>query len=131
MKETRDRSSMTRALVYYARLLGYGERRFPLDIYDIIKGACGENRDLATDIWAAHECLLMLKILGEGETLKCLYAIYIEPFSKHPTREAKKNQISMCVLRFAIKNHLDERTVYRRLRKARTLWQHIRAQGNQ
>jgi hypothetical protein len=75
---------------------------------------------------AAGACLLILDVLGEAETLNAVMDIYIRPFSKRPMRTVKKNEISMRVLRFATENHLDQRTVYRRLRRAREMWRRAR-----
>ena len=126
MKESRSRKSMTRALVYYARLKGTCENKKSLDMCLCIKGACGKNASLARDIWAAHECLILLDVLGKHEILNMLQSIYVEPFMKKPARKPLKNEISMGILRFAHQNHLDERTVYRYLRYARILWHGIR-----
>ena len=61
MKKTLERRSITVAMVQYARLGVYGCGT-PFDIYKRIEGACGKNTALALDIWAAHECLLMLRV---------------------------------------------------------------------
>lgn len=122
MKQSKERASMTRALVYYARLRGEEQSRSPLDMYNAIRGACIGKDMLAAELWAVQECLIMLDVLGEQETLKALKEIYLEPFSKAPLRIPAKSEISMRVLRFAFENHLDERTVYRRLQRARKLW---------
>ena len=129
MKESQQRMALTRALVYYARLSGNNGGDFSLDAYITIKGACGKDHATALDLWAAKECLLMLDVLGEKETLDVLRAVYIEPFSKKPLRAVEKNEISMSILNYAHLNHLDERTVYRRVRRARLLWQSIRERG--
>ena len=121
---------MTRAFVYYSRLVGNRACGFPLDVYISIKGACGNDRALALDIWAANECLLILEILNKKETLDILRTVYLEPFSKRPLRSVKKNEISTRILHYAVKNHLDERTVYRHLNKACVLWQNIREYGS-
>ena len=131
MKENRDRVSMTRAFVYYARLLGNVGDRSSLDIYNCIRGACGKNLALANDLWAAHETLTVLALQKKNEALRALGEIYLEPFASHPERRVRKNEISMRVLRFALENHLDERTVYRRLGYVRGLWLEIREFGKQ
>ena len=130
MKESRDRASMTCAFIYYARLIGARGSVSYSDMYRRIFGAFEGNRQLANDIWAAHETRLFLEITDERDTLKALNEIYLKPFARSPRRIAAKNEISLRVLRFAQDNHLDERTVYRRLSKARRLWSKIRQYGN-
>ncbi len=112
---------MTNTLVRYARL-GVEGCGTPFDIYKRIEGACGINRELSLDLWAMHECLLFLKISGDTDTLDAIKEIYLKPFLKAPDRATLKNEISGMILRYSCENYVDERTVYRRLRKARDLW---------
>lgn len=129
MRKSKDRVSMTCAFVYYARLIGNRGARSPLDIYSCIRGACKGNDLLATDLWAVHECLTVLNVLGQNDIIKTLTYIYVEPFLSKPLRRFKSKELSARILRFAHENYLDERTVYRRLSKARNLWQSIRILG--
>ena len=117
---------MTCAFVYYGRLVGKNEERSPLEIYRYIIGACGKNVSLANDIWAAHQTVFVLELLGETDVLNALKEIYVKPFVRYPHRPTGRSEISMRVLRFAYENSLDERGVYRRLAKARRLWKRIR-----
>jgi len=129
MNDRGERTSMTAALVYYARIVGDGERagrRTPGEICRRIEGVLGTRTQLCIDVMAAGECLFILEVLGETEVLLAVREIYVKPFSKSPLRTVTKNEISMRVLRFATENHLDERTVYRRLRRARELWHRTR-----
>ena len=116
---------MTRALVYYARIKGEEDIRSPLDMYNTIRGAFVGKERLACELWAVQECLIFLDVLGEQEVIKAIREIYIEPFSHAPLRKPSKSEMSMRVLRFACENHLDERTVYRRLERARNLFKEI------
>ncbi len=122
MKKSKERACMTRALVYYARIKGNENLRSPLDMYNAIRGAFIGKEMFARELWAVQECLIILDVLGEQETIKAITQIYLEPFSDSPLRVPAKSEISMRILRFAFENHLDERTVYRRLQRARNLW---------
>lgn len=129
MKKSNERRSMTYAMLCYSRLGGALECGTPFDIYNRIAGACASNAELALDVWAVHECLMMLSVLKEREIVKALNEIYLKPFSKDLKGRVIKNEISGRILRFAHENHLDERTVYRRLQRARRLWLDIRELG--
>ena len=117
---------MTFALVSYARLNLSCKEYTPLDVYRIIDGVCGKNRELALDLWAVRELITFLKLKDDEMTLLALNEIYFIPFSKHPQRRIQRNEISDRILRFACENYLNERTVYRRLKMARELWFRIR-----
>ena len=121
---------MTRALVCYARLGGDNWSSSPFDVCRRIEGAFGRNSQLAIDVWAVMECILILELNQKHEVLRALDEIYIKPSKKLLHKPLSKNEISMRVLRFAYENNLDERTVYRRLRTARCLWEDICATVN-
>ena len=125
MKMTEERHSMTAALVCYSRI-GIDGCKTPFQIYRRIEGACGRNKAFARDIWAAHECLQVLYALSDLDTVMTIKEIYFKPFSKAPNRPSMKNEITNRIRRFAFENHVDERTVYRRLQKARKIWKYIR-----
>ena len=126
MKKSKERRSITYALICYARLGADVGCVTPFEAYKRIEGAYRSNEALALDVWAVRETLLILKLRGEDETIRAIREIYLKPFAKEMDRRVDKNEISGLILRFAYENHLDERTVYRRLQKARQLWQDIR-----
>lgn len=128
MKKSSERRSMTYSMICYCRLGGVEGCKSPFDLCKRIEGACASNLALALDIWALHACFMTLAVLKENETLKALNEIYLQPFSKDLRGRVTKKEISERVLRFAYENHLDERTVYRRLQRARKLWLDIREQ---
>ena len=129
MKKSKERRSMTYALICYSRIGGNQGCTSPFEAYKRIEGAFFDNRELALDVWAVHECLMLLHLQNDGETLKALREIYVQPFSKNIFRIVTKNEISRRILRFATENNLDERTVYRRLKKAREAWESVRCYG--
>lgn len=129
MKKSTERRSMTYAMICYARMGGTKGCSTPFDVYKRISGYLIHNQELALDVWAVHECLMTLYLAGDDETLKAVSEIYLKPFSKDLYMHLRKNEISRRILRFSYENNLDERTVYRRLRKARMLWLNIREYG--
>ena len=126
MKRSKEVRNMTLALVLYSRLNLSSGRHSSLDVYRIIDGACGKNRELALDLWATRELITILKIRKDELTLRALNDIYFAPFSKNSQRRIKKSEMSDRILRFSSDNYLNERTVYRKLKKARELWFNIR-----
>ena len=126
MKKGLERSSMTYALVFYARLGEVSGCSSPLEVYQRIKGACGSNLQLARDVWAVRECMFMLYVNKEYEVIRALKEIYFLPFSRDLDCRISRNKITELVRCFADKNFLDDRTVYRRLHRARQLWLDIR-----
>ena len=126
MKMSKDRRSMTFAMICYARLGEDIGCVTPFDAYRRIEGAYKGNKSLALDIWAVRECLLVLDIQDELETIRAIKEIYFKPFASDLKKKITRNEISELILRFAFDNYLDERTVYRRLKKARDLWCDIR-----
>ena len=125
MKITPERSSMTYALIFYARLGGAAGCDTPFDVYKRIEGAA-PTKSLALDTWAVYECLRMLDMNGCCEEIRALREIYFLPFSRDLDMRINRRMITELVCRFAADNYLDERTVYRRLHKARRLWLRIR-----
>jgi len=112
--------------VRYARLNVSRGCEDSLDIYRRIEGVCGNNRELALDLLAVRDLVMILILEGDEGTLKALNEIYFVPFAKCPQKQIRKNTMSYMILRFAYENNVDERTVYRRLQKARMIWEKTR-----
>ena len=118
---------MANAFVKYAQLgisMGTADLPYP---YLKMFGVSGRDHQLLRELLAAHECMLFLQLSGENETLFAVRQIYIEHIRKRCSAErapkkALRNDISDRVRRFAYENHMDERTVYRRLRRARDIF---------
>ena len=91
------------------------------EAYDRIRGAC-KTEEEALDLVAVYDTVRLLKISERADIIKALRAVYF--YSSRPT--AKKNEISMRVLRYAYENHCDERTVYRQLQYARRIYKLVR-----
>ena len=122
MRECTKRRTITRALVLYQRL-GFCERSsFPFSVYGRIVGVCGKNRELANDLWAIHETLLVLNVTNNRDVLKVVDYIYFRPFQKNISSKDRKNEISYRIVKYAKENYMDERTVYRKLQKAKEIF---------
>ena len=107
----------------YARL-GLDRRRLrPFEVYSVIRGTCrGEGE--AMTLLAVYDTVRLLD-LTDPETGEAVRRVYF--FDKG--RKPLKNQIGHRVLRFADEVHCDERTVYRRLRRAKEMYYHLLEYG--
>jgi hypothetical protein len=103
----------------YARL-GLDRRKLkPFEVYEVIRGVCRSESD-AVKLLAVYDTVRLLG-LDSPESLDALRKVYFFDRGKRPL----KNQIGHRVLRFADENHCDERTVYRRLRRAKEMYYHL------
>ncbi len=105
----------------YTRLGLSSSALSPFDAYERIRGVC-VNKESANDLLAVYDTMRFLKILGKGEVIKAVRAVYFDTLRNKP----KKNEISSRVIRYAYENHCDERTVYRQLEYARKIYKLIR-----
>ena len=101
----------------YAR---YGYDKMGLDIFEICNIATGATvgKNEAAEILAVYQTLQSLEYNGRKETADAVRAVYF----RYANRPLKKNEISWRVRRFATESYMDERTVYRHLRLAKTLF---------
>ena len=127
MKKAKERKRMSLALVRYSRLNVSSGCVDPLETFRRIDGMCGSNREVALDLLAVRDLIMILKLQNDLLTLNVLNEIYFEPFARKTQRLLDRNEMSYRILRFACENHIDERTVYRKLQKARTIWCKVRA----
>ena len=105
----------------YARL-GLGNRKLsPFDVYDRIRGVCSSKSE-ALDLLAVYDTMRLLRASNKIEVTNAVKAVYFSMQGKKP----KKNEISEKVLRHAIENYCDERTVYRQLEYAKKLYKMLR-----
>ena len=103
----------------YARL-GLDRRALsPFEVYAVIRGVSKNDRD-ALKLLAVYDTVRLLSLTAP-ETLEALRMVYFFDRGRTPL----KNQISHRVLRFADEHHLDERTVYRHLKKAKDMYYHL------
>ena len=103
----------------YARL-GFDRRKLsPFEVCGVIKGVCRSDEE-ALKLLAVYDTVRLLSLTSH-ETVEALRAVYFFDGGRKP----QKNQIGHRVLRFATEHHLDERTVYRHLRKAKETYYHL------
>lgn len=109
-----------RAFRNYARL-GLVGSRSAIDTVCKIRGIC--NDSAALDMLAVFDTLRLLEFLGDMIALRAVRDIYFA------TARSKlhSNEITLRIRRLADEMHCDDRTIYRRLKKARDMWEYIRA----
>lgn len=119
----RDRIVLARTLKKYIRLglatVKTGEYRR----IQTIKG-CSANESEFYDLLAISDTLRTLGILGREEELRAFISVYLS--GRRLTLSTDKNDVSLNALRFAMKNHCDVRTVYRRIACFEELYMKIR-----
>ena len=106
-----------RAFLKYARL-GLNKRNLSAVGAAAYIGGCSSSPAEAVRLLAVYDTLRVLRAEGRGE---CADAISFVYFSKKG-KVLRKNDISLAVRRFAFMNHLDDRTVWRRIEQARKLY---------
>ena len=103
----------------YARL-GFDRMDIsPFEAYGRMRGV-SKNESDALKLLGVYDMMRLLSF-SDPESANAVRAVYFADRGKRPA----KNQISERVLRFATDNHLDERTVYRRLKSAKELYYHL------
>ena len=119
-KEKAKRDEAAYVFRKYARL-GLDKRALkPCEAYEVIRGVSRSEGD-AMRLLAVYDAVRLLALTAP-ESLLALRTVYFFDKGRTPL----KSQIGHRVLRFAIENHLDERTVYRRLKQAKDLYYHLR-----
>ena len=107
----------TRMFYKYARL-GLDRRRFSsLEIASRAYGCCACEKE-ALRLIAVYDMLRMLEACGKKASADAVRAVYFERRGRSP----RLNDISYAVRRFAEKKRLDDRTVWRRIEEAKTLY---------
>ena len=108
-----------RAFRNYARL-GLIHAESTLDIACKIRGICTDSS--ALDMLAVFDTLRLLEFLDDTIALRAVREIY---FATAKTI-LHSNEISFRIRRLADEMNCDDRTVYRKLKRARDLWSFIR-----
>ncbi|MBQ7383604.1 MAG: hypothetical protein IJV72_02295 [Clostridia bacterium] len=116
----RDRKRIARTFIKYGRLGLASSGLDVLDIYARIKGS-SRTREEAYRLLAVCDTVRFLKISGKEEALGAVQEIYF------PTRgtEYSKSEISGRVIRYSQRHNCDERTVYRRLAYAISVYEAV------
>ena len=105
----------------YTRLGLATQKLSLLEVYERIRGVC-KSEEEALDLLAVYDTVRLLKLSGKNDIIKAVRAIYFS----YLKGIAKKNDISLRVIRYAYENHCDERTVYRQLQYARHIYKLVR-----
>ena len=113
-----------RAFRNYARL-GLVGSRSAIDTVCKIRGIC--NDSAALDMLAVFDTLRLLEFLGDMIALRAVRDIYFATAGS----KLHSNEITLRIRRLADEMHCDDRTIYRRLKKARDMWEYIRAREKQ
>lgn len=121
MQKADKRNEIIRVFRKFARLGLDFEGLSPIQVYKKIEILCVSKR-ARLDMHAVYDALRLLWLYGETETVNAIRRIYFEGKAYRLT----KYDISARVLALATENHCDERTIYRRLERARDIYEKIR-----
>ena len=119
MKKSIMTEKASSAFRNYARL-GLTSSRSALDTVCKIRGICSDST--ALDMLAVFDTMRLLDFLGDKIATRAVNDIYFATASK----KLQANEITLRIRRLADEMHCDDRTVYRRLKKARDMWEFIR-----
>ncbi len=120
---TRDdkRNEIIRTFRKFSRLNLDNERLNPIQAYRRIDALCSSRRS-KLDMLAVHDTMRLLLLGGEERVCDAVRAVYFADGSCRLSR----NEISRRIARAALEGYCDERTVYRRLERARELYSSLR-----
>ena len=121
MEKSEQRNEIIRVVRKCARLGLDSERLNPAQIYKKIDVVCVSRR-ARLDMLAVYDTLRLLWLNDETEIIDALKCVYFGGKEYRLT----KYDISSRVLALANENYCDERTIYRRLERARILYSKIR-----
>ena len=119
-----DRIFIAKTLKKYVRLGLLGKRMSEYARISIIKGVAKNERELY-DLVAVSDMLKVLYATDRKEELSAFIALYMSERGMRIV--SRQNDVSTRALRFALKNHLDVRTVYRRAAYIEALYLKIRS----
>ena len=123
MRKSITTERAARAFRNYARL-GLCGSHSAIEVICRIRGACSDEAGL--DMLAVFDTLRLLEAAGEKDSLMAIKEIYFST----ATERLRANEISLRILRLSHELHCDERTVYRRLERVRSLWHSLRSGSN-
>ncbi len=104
----------------YARL-GLARCGSVLEVVCRLRGICRDST--ALDMLAVFDTLRLLELSGDRDAPLAVREVYFATAKKR----IKANDITYRIRRLADELHIDDRTVYRRLQKARGLWALLRS----
>lgn len=115
------RNEIIRAFRKYARLGLLDLDLNPIQIYKKIEVLCVSRRS-RLDMFAVFDTLRLLELDGDDDTIEAIYAVYFEGKAYRLT----KRESGRRVFEVAHEQYCDSRTIYRRLEKARTIYEKVR-----
>lgn len=121
MANNNERNEIIRVFRKFARLSIDFERLNPMQAYKRIELLCTSRRS-RLDMLAVYDMLRLLYLSDEAEIVDALYRVYF----KGKGHRLTKHDIGARVLTLANENFCDERTIYRRLERARRLYERVR-----
>ncbi len=121
MTENDTRKEIIRVFRKYERLGLSREGLDPVRAYKRIEVLCFSRRG-KLDMFAVYDTMRILHLMGEEDVIRAVREVYFAGAAYRLTASV----ISDRVLRCASEQYCDERTVYRRLKKARELYEGIR-----
>ena len=121
MQKADKRNEIIRSFRKFARLGLDNETLSPIQVYKKIDFLCVSRRS-RLDMLSVYDTLRLLWLNEEKQTIVAIKRIYFDQKAHRLT----KHDISASVLALAQENHCDERTIYRRLERARELYEKIR-----
>lgn len=120
-RQNEKRNEIVRTFRKYARLGLVEASLNPIQIYKKIDVLCSSRRT-KLDMLAVFDTLRLLTLAGEEETLLAVKSVYFAGKAHRLTKSERGRRV--CDL--ATNQFCDDRTVYRRLRKARELYESVR-----
>lgn len=121
MQEEITKNEIIRIFRKFARLGLANERLNPIQVYKQIEILCVSRRS-RLDMLAVYDTLRLLALSGEDDVIDAVFNVYFEGVAYRLTKQEKGAR----VIRLAQNQHCDNRTVYRRLEKARALYIKVR-----
>ena len=121
MQKADKRNEIIRSFRKFARLGLDNELLSPIQIYKKIDFLCISKRS-RLDMLSVYDTLRLLWLNDEKSTIEAIKSVYFDKKAHRLT----KHDISTQVLSLAQENHCDERTIYRRLERARQIYEKIR-----
>ena len=121
MNEKYTRNEIIRIFRKFARLGLANERLNPIQVDKKIEMLCVSRRS-RLDMLAVYDTLRLLMLNNEKEIIKVVFEVYFDGDSYRSTKQERGAN----VLRLANEQHCDDRTIYRRLERARALFERVR-----
>ena len=121
MQEELSRDEVIRIFRKFARLGLAKERLTPIQVYKKIDLLCVSRRS-KLDMLSVYDTLRLFELNGESEVLLAIDRVYFEGNAYRLTKQEKGAR----VMSLARELHCDDRTVYRRLERARQFYARIR-----